>query len=252
MLPYERQSKLLELFQSGGVVSPEDIMQRFGVSIATARRDLKCLEDQHYIKKVYGGAVLVDPSEDAPLKERMTLHQEQKDAIGRACAEMVSNGDFIILDCGTTPPYIAKHLKEKRNLTVLTNSILVINELINTDVSLIILGGQLRKGELSIVGSSVLNMLEKYQVAKCFISASGVNIAYGVSDFVQDEIEVKKKAIKRSRQAIIVADSSKFNFAAPRHLCAFEEADVIITDSLLPPDTVSEFRAAGCNLMLAK
>lgn len=252
MLPYDRQSQLLKLFQSGKVVSPEDVMRHFGVSIATARRDLNRLEEQHYVRKVYGGAVLIDRSEDAPLKERMTLHQERKASIGRTCADMVSDGDFIILDCGTTPRYIAMYLKEKRDLTVLTNSILVVNELINTDASLIVLGGQLRKGELSLVGPSVLSTLEGYQAAKCFISASGLSTAYGVSDFLQDEIEVKKASIKRSRQVIIVADSSKFNSTSPRHLCALEDADMIVTDSLLPPDTAAEFRAAGCNLILAK
>lgn len=252
MLPYERQARLLELFRSGQVISPEDIMQKFGVSIATARRDLKRLEEQDFVKKVYGGAVLNNQVEDAPLKERITLHQTQKEAIGRAAAELVSDGDFIILDCGTTNRCVAAALKCKRNLTVITNSLLAVNELLNSDVSLIILGGQLRKEEQSLVGPSVLNMLENYQAAKCFISASGLSLSYGASDFLSDEIEVKKKSIQRSCQVFLTADSSKFNYNAPRHLCALDDVDTIITDADLPVEVAQEFRQAGCDLILAK
>ena len=156
MLPYERQARLLELFQSGRVVSPEDIMQEFGVSIATARRDLKRLETQKQIKKVYGGAILLHQTEDAPLRERMILHQKQKAAIGRAAANLVNDGEFVILDSGTTNRHVAAALKSKHDLTVVTNSFLVSDELVNSDVSLIVLGGQLRKDELSLVGTSTV------------------------------------------------------------------------------------------------
>lgn len=253
MLPYERQSRLFELFQSGEVISAEDIVQQFNVSIATARRDLKHLEDQQQIKKVYGGAVLIkEEDQDAPLKERMCKHQAEKDAIGRACAEMVQDGDFIILDCGTTALYAARYMKYKKNLTVVTNSVLVLNELTNSNVSVVILGGQLRKEELSLVGPSAVAGLDGFQAVKCFISASGLSLSYGVSDFVQDEIEVKKKSITRSSQVIVLADSFKFNYTAPRYLCALEDVHTFVTDASLDPDTEAAFRAAGCNLILAK
>lgn len=252
MLPYERQKHILELFQSGTIVSPEAVMKKFDVSIATARRDLKVLEELHQIKKVYGGAVLLgEEPQDAPLKDRMISHQDKKDAIGRACAAMIEDGDFVILDCGTTTRYVAMHMKNKKDVTVITNSVLVVNELINTDVSVIILGGQLRKGELSIVGPSAVSALEEYQVTKCFISASGLSLSFGMSDFLQDEIEVKKKSISRAAQVFILADSSKFNHTAPRFLCGLNTADAIITDAGLAPELVAEFQAAGCNLILA-
>ncbi|WP_325213787.1 DeoR/GlpR family DNA-binding transcription regulator [Oscillibacter sp.] len=252
MLPYERQALLLERFQSGHVMSAEDIMNHFGVSIATARRDLKRLEDQHHVKKVYGGAVLIDQNEDAPLRDRMILHSEQKAAIGRAAADLVNDGDFILLDSGTTNRQVAIALKKKRGLTVVTNSLLAADELINSDVSLIVLGGQLRKEELSLVGPSVVDMLDNYQASKCFISVSGLSLSYGMSDFLADEVAVKKKFLQRSCQIYLTADSSKFDYVAPRHVCGLTDADAIITDGDLPQETADKYRAAGCRLILAE
>lgn len=252
MLPYERQARLLELFQIGRVVSPEDIMQEFGVSIATARRDLKRLETQKQIKKVYGGAILLHQTEDAPLRERMILHQKQKAAIGRAAANLVNDGEFVILDSGTTNRHVAAALKSKHDLTVVTNSFLVSDELVNSDVSLIVLGGQLRKDELSLVGTSTVDMLDNYQAAKCFISVGGLSLSYGVSDFLADEIAVKKKCIQRSCKVYLIADSSKFDYVAPCHLCELTAPDAIITDADLPAEKVKAFQSAGCRLIIAE
>lgn len=252
MLPYERQSQVMELFQHKTLVSPEDIMKRFGVSIATARRDLSHLEEKQLVKKVYGGAVLTsNAGEDIPMKERMSLHQERKSAIGRYCAELVRDGDFIFLDYGTTPLYVARHLKKRKNVTVITNSVLVINELIDTDASIIVLGGQLRKEELSLAGISTVSALDEYQLAWSFLSVGGLSTDYGITDYHPDEIEVKKKAISRSRQTAFLADSSKFDNVSPRYICALDAVDLVVSDWSLAPDTAAAFRAAGCKLILA-
>lgn len=252
MLPYERQSQVMELFQHKSLVSPEDIIKRFGVSIATARRDLNQLEEKQLIKKVYGGAVLVStPSEDIPMKERMRLHQDRKSAIGRYCADLVKDGDFIFLDYGTTPLYIAKHIKNKPNVTVITNSVLVINELIDTDISTIVLGGQLRKEELSLFGVSTIAELDSYQFTWSFLSVGALNTAFGITDYYQDEIEAKKKAMSRSQKTAFLADSSKFGNTAPRHICALDAMDLVVSDWTLSDETAAAFRNAGCPLVLA-
>lgn len=248
MLRYERQKQLLDMFTVGEVLHPEDIVNKFGVSLATARRDLKLLEELPYIQKVYGGAVKleIDP-DDTPLLERQHLNVKEKDAIGRWCANLVQDNDLIMLDNGTTPLYIARYLKE-RDITVLTNSLLIVNELASARPEVILLGGTLRKKELSITGYPTLNELKSYNIGKYFMSVSGLSPDTGVSDYHIDEIEVKKNAIACSRDVYLISDSSKFGFVAPRHLCRLDDVSMIITDNGLADAAFEEYKNAGATI----
>lgn len=233
------------MFSAGEVLHPEEVAKRFGVSMATARRDLKLLGELPNIRKVYGGAVkLENEPDDASLHERQHLHTKEKDAIGAYCAGLVRDGDLIMLDNGTTALSVAKNLRD-RNITVVTNSLLVLNELASYRPEVVALGGNLRKEELSITGHTVLRELKSYNISKYFMSVSGLSPETDVSDFHHDEIEVKKVAMSCSREVYIIADHSKFGFIAPRNICALSEVKQIITDTGLSEDEVGKYAEAG-------
>ena len=139
MLAKERQDRILTTIQRNGSIRMADIMKQFNVSHETARRDLDALQDQNLIKRVYGGAVIPDeknPSSPAPVIHTGTPRPsvEERVAIGKAAAAMIKDGDTVFLSVGLTVQEIAKELRHRKNITVLTNSVLVLNELLNSDV----------------------------------------------------------------------------------------------------------------------
>lgn len=243
------------MFDGGNVVSVDHIMDKFNVSIATARRDLSRLEEQQLIKKVYGGAIWIgsdNTEKEAQLQERLVSSSDAKAAIGRFCANMVQPGEFIFIDGGTTTAQIAKHLKRRSGITVLTNSQLVINELSNTDVSVISLGGELQKEQQLFTGSIPLAVLESFQVSKCFLAAAGVNLTFGFTDYLQSEIEVRRKMLSRSAETYFVLDHTKFFNTSPRHICNKDAVTGIITDEDIDPDIRAQYDMDNCPIIIAK
>lgn len=249
MLPYERQEELLSSFSIGKILHPEDIVQKYGVSIATARRDLAALAKMPNIQKVYGGAVMLAPEPtDYPLEKRKASFIEEKDRIGRYCADIVRDGDLVLLDNGTTPPYVAKHLRN-REVTVLTNSLLVVQELTGGKTDILILGGHYKPEQSCITGYETIKELNNYNIAFSFLSTSGFSTD-GFSDFKRGEIELKKTAISRSLASYIICDHSKYGFVAPHRACSLADVNGIITDAGLPADAAALVRNAGANLIL--
>ena len=154
MLPHERYQKLTEHLKKHGIIKIEHMTRLFDISIETARRDLTYLEKKGIVKKIYGGATLLENGTKEPdTSERLSKNLEEKAAIGRKCAEFINDGDSILIEVGTTTLQVAKALKAKKNLTVITNSIHVVNELMDTDFGLYIIGGRIRHGEGSISGA---------------------------------------------------------------------------------------------------
>jgi DeoR/GlpR family transcriptional regulator of sugar metabolism len=239
MLSEERRNKILEIIDREKIIKIKDITSNFGVSIATARRDLDVLQEQLYIKRIYGGAAALTPSGTEPLFiTREVENRAEKIAIGKAAAELVNEGDTIILDIGTTTLEIARNLKKLNNITVLTSSLTIMNELANSNVTVYSLGGKIRPHELSMSGSITINALEQFCVQKAFIGAAGVTFNEGISDFNYEETQVRLMAIKRAKQSILVTDSKKFGNNAFAITCPLSYFHTIITDINLPQNFV--------------
>jgi len=252
MLPQERYNRILRLMSNSNVIKIEEIIAEFTISVETARRDLTYLEGEGLIKKVYGGAVLVNPFAVEPLsRDRLTANLYNKELIGRKCSEFISDGDSVLLEVGTTTLQVAKALKEKKNLTIITNSIYVINELMDTDFTIYVLGGKIRHEEKSISGAESLFELDHFHVAKAIIGAGAVTAENGISDYNIEEAIVRKKIITRSKQVILVADSSKFGHDALINVCPISSIHTIITDKELDNDSLLQFTEMGANLVFA-
>ncbi|PWB55991.1 MAG: DeoR/GlpR transcriptional regulator [Anaerolineales bacterium] len=250
MLSEERRNQILEIINHDKIIKIKDITKRFNVSIATVRRDLDILQEQLYIKRVYGGAIPVTPSGTEPLYfTREMENRAEKIAIGKAAAEMVVEGDTIYLDIGTTTQEVGRNLKKMNNITVITSSLTIMTELANSNVTVYSLGGKIRPHELSMSGSIAIHSLEQFCVQKAFIGAAGVTFDEGISDFNYEEAQVRLTAIKRAKQAILVVDSTKFGNNAFARTCSLDYFHTIVTDINVPKKYIDGINDRKINLV---
>jgi DeoR family transcriptional regulator of aga operon/DeoR family fructose operon transcriptional repressor len=158
-------------------------------------------------------------------------HLQEKESIGAKCAELIDDGDTLIIDLGTTTLEVAKNLKNKRNLTIITNGVNIALELVKIkDFRVFLAGGQLRSGELTCSGFLTQEFLNNFNVDKTIIGVGGITLEHGITDYHVDEAQVRKIMIKRSNKVIAVTDYSKFGVKAFCHVCPLSKIDVLITD----------------------
>lgn len=235
MLNRDRQSMIIDFLNQDKSVQIPDLAERFNVSIATIRRDLRELEEQKLIKRIYGGAVLADRPTLQPFFSRANRHKEEKSKLGAVAASLVQEGETVLLDIGTTVFEVAKNLKNKRNLTILTNSLPILSELETCkEMQIFSMGGQLHLNTHALTGSVAEHTLSNFYADKAFIGVAGISIEHGLTNFDQSCAQLCAATIKRAKQTILVADSSKFdktNFAVVGSLDAI---DTIVTDERIP------------------
>ena len=178
MILIQRRKKILELLRDNGSVSVSALSELFSVSEETIRRDLQKMEEEGLLKRAYGGAFLGDVvRQDVPISIRRNTYREGKCRIGRVCAEMINNGDTIMLDSSSTALRIASEIKGKSNLIVITNSLDILVEVANSpEIHVISTGGDLDNASLSFTGMTAIENLAKFNVDKAFVSCTGVSL----------------------------------------------------------------------------
>ncbi|PKN86343.1 MAG: DeoR/GlpR transcriptional regulator [Chloroflexi bacterium HGW-Chloroflexi-8] len=243
----------MNLLEDLGAVTVSDLVKEFKVSEMTIRRDLDILENQGLLRRVHGGAVSRrGRSYEPPFMLRTSENLDNKIRISQAAANLIQNGDSITLDVGTTTLEIARHLQNKQDLTVITPSLQIANELINhPGIRLILTGGILRIGELSMVGHLAERIFEDFFVDKLFLGAGAVDLKTGVSEFNIEDALVKRAMVKSAKSVVLVADSSKFNQVAFTAIVPLSEIHTIITDKELDPHLATQIQAKGLELILA-
>lgn len=246
MFGVERRSKIMSVLYDKRSILVQEAAASFGVTEETVRRDLKALESQGLLSRTYGGAVLADDTRiEAPLEIREGINIAGKDSIGRYAAGMVNDGDTILLDASTSSLYVAKHIKYKKNLTVITNAERIILELSNCDdMTLISTGGILRKKSLSYVGRAAENAISNYYANKLFFSCKGFSPKRELTDSNEQESEIRKTMIRCSNQVIFLCDHTKFDKVGYVNTAKLSDISTIITDAPLP-DTWTEFLAGS-------
>jgi len=251
LLNRDRQSMIIDLLNQDKSVQIMDLAKKFNVSIATIRRDLKELEEQHLIKRIYGGAVLAERPTLQPFFPRTNRHREEKARLGVMAASMIQEGETIVLDIGTTVFEIAKNIKNKQNLMVLSNSLPVLNELEGCkDIQVFSMGGKLQPSMHALTGSIAEQTLNNFYVDKAFIGVAGISIEYGLTNFNQGSAQLCAATIRRARQTILVADSSKFgktNFAVVGTL---DSVHTVITDNGIPDQYRDYFEKHSIELIV--
>ena len=231
MLPQERQKEILALLQEYRSMKINELSKQLNVTRETIRKDLYEMEDKGLIKKVHGGAILNKANSETDYGNRKYTNYMEKRSIARKAAELVEDGDTIYIDYGTTALLFAKELIGKNNLTVITNSLPIANELVNnTDFEVVVIGGTIRKNEKSLFGPVSNLGLEHLYVDSGFFGMGAISSEAGYTNFHMGESEVSRRMIQHSSKTVVIADFSKFNSVAMNKVASIDDVDVLVTD----------------------
>lgn len=248
----ERLEQIAALVQEQGRVSVAELSERFGVSAVTIRNDLAVLEQRGVLFRTHGGAMSrPGGGSELAFDFRRGLRTAEKDRIGRAAAEMVLDGEAIALDASTTAWHVARCLKDRRELTVVTNGVFVALEFLDSPgVTVVMPGGSLRAASASLVGDLGVNILQRYNVQKGFFGARGFTIAEGLTDVNQYEVELKRHMVDRCKEVIAVVDSSKWGQVAFATFASLDQIDCVISDAGAPAEMVATLNEKGIKTRL--
>ena len=253
MYAIERQAEIISLLEANDEVNVNDLASRFDVSKETIRRDLRVMENQGLVIRTHGGAVLADDiNMETSIEIRESINIRGKDAIGRIAASLVKDGDTLFLDASTSSLYVAKHLKEKRGLTVITNAERIVLELAQCDdITLISSGGYVRKKSLSSVGRAAENAISSYHADKVFFSCKGFSPKLGATDSNEQEAGIRRLMIQCSGEAVFLCDHTKFNKVGYTATAQLSDISRLIADIPMPEGWEEEIKSRGVEVMIA-
>ena len=228
-----RRAVVEGLLAERGEVAITELAERFEVSEMTIRRDLEALEEAGAAKRVRGGAIAtVSRGYEPPYAARATTEIEAKRAIARAAAERIEDGETVILDVGSTTLELARLLKGRRGITVVTPSLPVALELANEpNIRVVVTGGILRAGEHSLVGAFAERPFDELNCDVCFLGVGGVHAERGLTEYNLEDARVKQAALRAARRTVVLADKSKFDRVRLATIAPLESIDTLITNA---------------------
>lgn len=252
MFAEERRQKILEIIGREQVVKVLDLSAFFNVSEATIRRDLQELEEAGFLKRTHGGAISNQAATFEPsLAEKEDQYQAEKIAIAGVAVQLVQEGDTVMLDAGSTTLQIARNLKQKRNITIVTNAVNIAWELAAGNAEVILLGGNLRQRTLSLVGPITENILSGLYVDKLFLATNGLDLKKGLTTPNLAEAQAKKAMLNSAKEVILVADHSKFGRVSFSHICNLDRINCLITDNGAPAAVLNALKKQGIKVLVA-
>jgi len=236
MLAGERRDDILSRLEKDGRVLVSQLSGVFGVSEETIRRDLEKLEAEGFARRCYGGASFTGGRE-LPYNVRKKSNVSAKRRIAAAVAELISDGDSVMLDDSSTAVFVAQALPEKKHLTVITNSLEITLLLADrADWNVLLSGGALKLPSLSLSGAKAESFLTDYHTDWAVISCAGVDAARGVSDVAEDSARIKRAMLRSAERTVLAADSRKIGRRAFASVCRPDELYTVVTD-LSPEDS---------------
>lgn len=229
----ERQEEILHLLKVKSKLTVPQLCEYFNLSAATIRNDIRKLASQGRLRRTHGGIIPAGKVTFEPTAEyKQTVNMRKKAKIAERAAELVKDGDTVILDTGTTTMELARHLANKKNLTVIVNDIsiaLLLEEI--SDASIILLSGFLRRGFHSTVGPWASSALETLNADIAFLSTNSFALSKGFMTPDIHQAEVKKAYIRSAAHSVILFDSSKVGTFSFVIFASLEEIDTLITDT---------------------
>lgn len=249
----ERQNQIMQFLLRSQRITITEICDTFSVSEATARRDLETMTAEGKIQRVHGGAiVLVQTPTELPILQRQGEQPNEKLRIGQAAAALVQDGETIFLGSGTTVLEAARSLRGRRNLTVITNSLPVVNVFAGIEgISVICLGGMLRNSELSFIGHITEQALAEVRADKVFMGTRAISLEHGLTHEYLPETMTDRAILKAGKECIILVDHTKFGRAAMVLLAPLQSIHTIVTDEQTPDEFVREVRKSGIRIVFA-
>ncbi len=249
----ERQGQVLRYIQEHKRATVDELMTHFGVSPATVRRDLDALEKQGKVRRFRGGAMLGQAPPELPALQRSREQAEEKARISRAAAALVEDGDTIFLGSGTTILGVAKNLHGKQGITVITNSLLVVNELAHDKaIETVIIGGVLRHSELSMIGHIAEQALKEVRANKVFMGLRAIDLKNGLTNDYLPETLTDRAILNIGAQIIILADHTKCGVVSTAFLAPLSAVDMLITDEKTDPGFLDALKSEGVTILVAE
>ncbi|WP_233270568.1 DeoR/GlpR family DNA-binding transcription regulator [Chachezhania sediminis] len=249
-----RREKIADLVAAEGDVSVDDLALRSGVSVETIRRDLTKLEEQGVLRKVHGGARHIPGRQrlhvEAPFEARMDEEREAKEHLAQKLTQVVTPGETIFLDTGSTTLIACSVLTGIPGLTVITNSVAAADALTTTgNTRVYLLGGAYGQSNSQTVGPMVVEQIGRFRADHAILTPTGVDAEMGVTDADPDEAEVARAMIKGAQSVCFLTVPSKFGRCAGFHVCDLEDVSVVLTEGTPPSTHYSALKAAGVTLL---
>jgi DeoR/GlpR family transcriptional regulator of sugar metabolism len=253
LLKAERHGQIQALIRNQGRVTVPKLSALFGVSEATIRRDLEELDNLGYLRRTHGGAIRIEKApKELPMMQRMATNSDEKARIGKVAVNLIKDGETIFLGSGTTVIEVARNFPPDMNLTVITNSLPVVNELAaHPGIDLIIIGGMLRRSELSMVGHVAEQALCEFRADQVFMGMYAIDVECGFTNDYPPEILTDRAILGISSKVVVLADHSKFDRVSSMVVTPVTAARIIITDQATPKVTVDRMRELGIQVILA-
>lgn len=255
LLAEQRRRRILDLIEQRGQITVRDLVEKFSISAVTARADLDALASEGMAVRSHGGAVRrVEASQDYPLRLKTTLHHGEKARIGKAAAELIQNGETVILDSGTTTAEIARHLKMRRlqSVTVITHALNIASELVDAStLSVIMIGGLLRPVSGSFVGPQAETMLKEFHADRLFLAVDGFDLELGPSTPDLLEAQLNTVMMRVSKEVNVVADFSKLGRRSLSRIGPLSGVHRLITDSRAPAEFIEALHKSKIDVITA-
>ncbi len=249
---YKRQQNLLNFINRRHRATVNEMAEHFSVSVATVRRDLETLAGQNVIRRFHGGAMTAQKAPpESPVLQREQEQNEEKKRIGRAAADLIQDGETVFLGSGTTVLEIARNLRSCQNLTVITNSLLVINALTDAPgVEIVALGGMLRRSEMSMIGHITQQALAEVLADKVIIGVRALDIERGLTNDYLPETMTDRAILKIGGEVIVAADHSKCGRVSTAFLAPVTAINTFITDTETPSGFVEDLKTQGVKVII--
>lgn len=254
MIKKKRQAQILEILLKEEAITVTVLAELLNVSTVTIRKDLTELEQANKLYRSHGKAIIINPfSYNRSVNEKEKIAVEQKDAIGREAAKLITRDDSIIIASGTTVHALARNIKPIHRLTVVSAS-LTVSEILSQDENndILQLGGMLRHSSLSVVGQYSKQILENCSFSKLFIGVDGIDFNFGFTTTDMREAELNQQMMRAAQKVIVLADSSKFGKRGFAKIGNIEDIDVIITDAGVSQNVINLINDHGITLIIAQ
>jgi len=233
-----RREAVLQLLKQQGRITVQEMVERFRCSEATARRDLEQMESVYPIIRTIGGAIYdeMHAMRELPFAEKQSLSILEKEKIARLAASLVQEGDIIGLSGGTTSLLIAKALKQRKAITVVTNAVNIAMELAGSHIQVVVTGGIMRHNSFELCGPLGESMVNGLHIGKMFIGTDGISASGGITTYSEQEAQIAKALIKRSQETYVIFDHTKMGRTSLFSIAALPEIKGVITDRPLSPE----------------
>ena len=232
MLAIERKNEILNKLRVEQRVLVSELAASYNVTEETIRRDLDKLEKEGFATKTYGGAILGNSTKtDLSFTVRNRTNVDAKNTIAELVANLIDEGDHLMIDDSSTSMYAVKKLKEKNNLTVITNSVELIVELSGVEGwNVMLTGGRLKPDSLALIGEQTQKMLRNFHVDKVLFSCKGIDPVAGITDSSEFHAQTKQSMMQAAKKRILVLDNTKFDKVSFVNIANLDEINVVVTN----------------------